>query len=137
MGSFAKRLCSFFVLVTMGATGVAPSASSRRYAKRAAPYESPEAAGDLDPAFGNGGIQTNDFFGYEDGANGVAVQTNGKIVLVGYAQHGIDSSTSDFAITRYNPDGSLDREFGSAGKQTTDFFGHYDQANGVAIQPDG
>jgi uncharacterized delta-60 repeat protein len=133
-----KRLCSILALILLGPGAFAtPAAGARQDSGGSGRHQGPEAAGDLDPAFGNGGIQTTDFFGYEDGANGVAIQTDGKVVLVGYAQHGIDSSTSDFAITRYNQDGSLDQQFGSGGKQATDFFGHYDQANALAIQSDG
>ena len=42
----------------------------------------------------------------------------------------------DFALARYNPNGSLDTSFSGDGKQTTD-FGGVDEANGVAIQADG
>jgi uncharacterized delta-60 repeat protein len=93
--------------------------------------------GSLDQSFGNGGKQITDFFGNQDVVNSVAVQSNGKIVAAGYARHSADSSTSDFALARYNQDGSLDQSFGSGGRQTTDFFGHSDQAYDVAIQPDG
>ena len=46
------------------------------------------------------------------------------------ARHG------DFALARYNPNGSLDTSFSGDGKQTTDFGGST-RANGVAIQADG
>ena len=39
----------------------------------------------------------------------------------------------DFALARYNPNGSLDTSFSGDGKQTTD-FGGFDRANGVALQ---
>ena len=42
----------------------------------------------------------------------------------------------DFALARYNPNGSLDTSFSGDGKQTTD-FGGFDQAKAVAIQGDG
>ena len=47
----------------------------------------------------------------------MAIQGDGKIVAVG---HG-DSSGGDFALARYNPNGSLDTSFSGDGKQTTDF----------------
>ena len=43
----------------------------------------------------------------------------------------------DFALARYNPDGSLDPSFSGDGKQTTDFVGDRDAATGVALQGDG
>jgi hypothetical protein len=43
----------------------------------------------------------------------------------------------DFAIARYNGNGTLDASFGTAGKTSTNFAGLADQAFSVAIQPDG
>ncbi len=43
---------------------------------------------------------------------------------------------SDFALARYNTDGSLDNTFSDDGKLTSD-FGAYDNVNSVAIQSDG
>jgi uncharacterized delta-60 repeat protein len=86
--------------------------------------------GSLDTTFSDDGKQTTDFT-RADSARGVALQPDGKIVVVG------DSSAGDdFALARYNPDGSLDTTFSDDGKQTTD-FGNADSANGVALQPDG
>ena len=62
----------------------------------------------------------------------MAIQGDGKIVAVG--QRG--TRRHDFALARYNPDGSLDTSFSGDGKQTTD-FGADDGATGVAIQGDG
>jgi uncharacterized delta-60 repeat protein len=87
------------------------------------------AAGDLDVSFGIDGRVTTDFGG-SDGASEVAIQPDGKIVAAGSA-HG-----DDFALARYNRDGSLDTSFDGDGKVTTD-FGGVDAASDVAIQPDG
>ncbi len=65
--------------------------------------------------------------------NSMAVQTDGKVVVAGYAWNG---SNNDFAMARYNTDGSLDNTFSSDGKQTTS-FGANDYANSVVIQNDG
>ncbi len=43
----------------------------------------------------------------------------------------------DFAVARFNADGSLDLSFGNGGKVTTDFNGQTDRAFAVAIQGDG
>ncbi len=92
------------------------------------------ANGTLDPNFSGDGRQTTDFGG-DDGANGVALQGAGRIVAVGVG--GADTSGfDDFALARYNPNGSLDPSFSGDGKKTTD-FGSFDGALGVALQPDG
>ena len=89
--------------------------------------------GSLDATFGSGGKVTTDFGG---GAEAVALQPDGKIVAAGSASPGA-TIFSDFALARYNPDGSLDATFGSGGKVTTEFTGNFDQANAVALQPNG
>jgi uncharacterized delta-60 repeat protein len=88
--------------------------------------------GTLDPTFSGDGKQTTSFGGYFDGAAAVALQGDGKIVAVGHA----GAANGDFALTRYNANGSLDTTFSGDGKQTTDFGGD-DGAAAVAIQGDG
>ncbi|MCP4540894.1 MAG: DUF11 domain-containing protein, partial [Chloroflexi bacterium] len=99
------------------------------------------APGDLDPGFDSDGKQTADFFGLGDRANGVAVQSDGKIIVVGYAFSTMNG-TDDFALARYNYNGSLDTTFGTSyspynGAINFDFYSSStnDQANGIAIQP--
>ncbi len=72
------------------------------------------------------------YFLGSDHATGVAIQDDGKIVVVGDA---VDSFTpaSAFAVARYNPNGSPDRSFSGDGKQTTS-FPDYAGANAVALQ---
>jgi uncharacterized delta-60 repeat protein len=93
--------------------------------------------GSLDASFGSGGKTTTDFSGSggSDGANAIAIQSNGRILAAGFAFNG--TTDFDFALTRYDSNGSLDASFGSGGKVTTDFFGNLDQANAIAIQSDG
>ena len=46
--------------------------------------------------------------------------------------------TKDFALARYNPDGSLDDSFGTGGRVLTDFGSSADdEARAVALQSDG
>ncbi len=91
--------------------------------------------GSLDTSFSGDGKQTTDFGG-NDLALGVAIQGNGRIVVVG--RGGINNlGNTDFAIARYNPNGSLDTTFSGDGKQTTDFGGSEERATGVALQADG
>jgi uncharacterized delta-60 repeat protein len=84
--------------------------------------------GSLDTSFDGDGKVTTDFGGL-DGALGVAIQPDRKIVAAGF-------TGDDFSLARYNLDGSLDTSFGGDGKVTTD-FGGFDQAFEVAIQPNG
>ncbi|MEX2172770.1 MAG: PKD domain-containing protein [Pirellulaceae bacterium] len=93
--------------------------------------------GVLDPTFDSDGRVNTDF-----GSSGfdvvfdVAIQGDGKIVAVGQTD-GVDF-LPDFAVARYNADGSLDAGFGSGGLVMIDFgSGTEDIAKGVVIQPDG
>jgi uncharacterized delta-60 repeat protein len=92
------------------------------------------APGDLDVTFSGDGKQTT-AFGGSDGANGVALQPNGKTVAVGFALTGTGGGR--FALARYNPNGSLDTSFSADGRVFTNFRGSGEGANGVAIQPNG
>src|SRR6476660_10319386 len=60
------------------------------------------AAGDLDISFGSGGKVLTPVSNGR--ANAVAIQPDGKIVAAGI---GRDGASGDFALTRYNIDGSL------------------------------
>jgi uncharacterized delta-60 repeat protein len=90
--------------------------------------------GSLDTSFSGNGKQRTYFFG-SDHATGVAIQGDGKIVVVGDA-YNLTTDAADFAIARYNPDGSLDTSFSGDGRQTT-AFGGYAAADAVALQGDG
>ena len=90
-------------------------------------------AGALDPSFSApDGKLTTDFGGVSF-ADDVAIQADGKIVVAGTD----NSHTGDFALARYNTDGSLDTSFSCDGKQVTDFAGNVEVGNGVAVQSDG
>jgi uncharacterized delta-60 repeat protein len=98
--------------------------------------------GSLDTSFSHNGLQNTNIEDV-DAANGIAIQPDGKIVAVGHADVlTVDSPdfpvSGDFALARYNTDGSLDTSFSDNGKQTTDFFGvRFDSAAAVALQDDG
>ncbi|RIK41779.1 MAG: hypothetical protein DCC55_10755 [Chloroflexi bacterium] len=89
--------------------------------------------GTLDAAFDTDGIVTTDF-GSADFGYAVTTQSDNKIIAVGYARVG---QSYDFALARYNSDGSLDTTFGNAGKVTTDFTGNDEHAYAVVLQDDG
>jgi uncharacterized delta-60 repeat protein len=95
------------------------------------------AAGDLDPAFGNAGRVMTDFDQSTDIAHAVAMQADGKIVVVGTTYRNTDYSSEDFAIARYNANGTLDPTFGVNGRVTTDFPGLAAVASAVVVQADG
>lgn len=85
--------------------------------------------GDLDLSFGGSGKITTDFSGNFDIAFDVVVQPDRRIVVGG-------TNLLDFALVRYDSNGSLDSSFGLGGRVTTD-FGLSDQAHVIGLQPDG
>jgi uncharacterized delta-60 repeat protein len=95
------------------------------------------ADGDLDPTFGTGGMLMTDIHRSTDLANAVAIQADGKLVVVGQTYQNNDYSDEDFVVARYNTDGTLDNSFGSRGRVRTDFPGLAAVPSGVVIQPDG
>lgn len=100
----------------------------------AASYTANAQPGSLDNTFGTGGKVTTTFGTADDYGNSVAIQSDGKIVVAGISKPG---TNFDFALVRYNSDGTLDNTFGTSGKVTTDFGGADDRGNSVAIQLDG
>src|SRR5206468_220084 len=104
--------------------------------------------GTLDATFGNSGQVVTDFgpvfvgsdpsncalpladFHGVDVAFALALQPDGKLVAAGV-------STGDFALARYNADGSLDTSFGTCGRVITDFAGDDAAASALVVQPDG
>lgn len=93
-----------------------------------------EADGTLDGGFGSGGKVITDFGGSNEVGHGVAVQSDGKLVVAGDAYNGSDY---DFALVRYNSDGTLDASFGTGGRVLTDFGGSQDYGRSVAVLDDG
>src|SRR5437870_6410986 len=90
--------------------------------------------GSLDTSFGNGGKVSTSVGQPFNYAYGIAIQADGKIVVAGYA--GGYGPTRDFAVVRYETDGSLDTSFDGDGKVIIDMGGD-NFANDLAIQPDG
>ncbi|MEX2140632.1 MAG: hypothetical protein WD894_15320, partial [Pirellulales bacterium] len=95
------------------------------------------SSGTLDLNFGadGNGKRTTNFDSSENYATSVALQGDGKIVVAGYSLQG--SRSYDFALARYNSDGSDDTTFGIGGKVTTDFAGSYEAGTSVALQSNG
>src|SRR5204862_6067062 len=82
--------------------------------------------GSLDTSFNGSGIVLTPV-GIAGYTNSVAIQTDGKIVVVG------SNRNDSFAIVRYNPNGSLDTTFNGSGVVLTPVG----SATSVAIQTDG
>ena len=104
--------------------------------------------GCLDSTFGGTGfVHTDPYPAYAsngDSAYAVVVQADGKVVVMGRAR--ISSTDVDFAVVRYNLDGSLDISFGDPdplnpslrrGYTVTAISTGFDYANALVLQPDG
>ena len=88
------------------------------------------APGDLDPSFGSGGmvklVESED----ESYAEGIAVQSDGKIVVAGQEK-------GNAVVLRLLQNGQPDTGFGTAGKVTLVMPGGFSELRTVALQPDG
>ena len=87
------------------------------------------APSDLDLTFGSTGKVTTAFGSGSDTAYSMALQSDGKIVVVGVTNSGIGGC----AVARYNSDGSLDTSFNLTGKLTTPGI----DGKSVTVQSDG
>jgi len=91
------------------------------------------SSGMVDPSFGTNGRVRTQIGGFSF-ARDVALQADGKAVVVGFANDGVQK----FAVARYNTNGSLDSSFGNGGIVTTRIENAIrNDAFGVAIQSDG
>ncbi|SDX40540.1 delta-60 repeat domain-containing protein [Allochromatium warmingii] len=88
--------------------------------------------GTLDTSFDNDGWLKTDLGG-QDEAFSIALQNDGKILLVGSTEL---NDNGNLSLARYNADGSLDTSFNSSGWVTTD-FGGWDEGLNVTLQDDG
>ena len=88
----------------------------------------------LDPSFGTNGILIDKILQGSTFYTCTAIQIDGKILSAGYTWNG---QNYDFALIRYNKDGTVDSTFSKGGIQLTDFGGTDDKATGIAIQGDG
>jgi uncharacterized delta-60 repeat protein len=91
--------------------------------------------GSIDSSFGDAGKVTTDFNTSFDWAYAIVLQPDGKIVVGGVTDAG---GSRDLALARYNPDGSLDPDFGDDGLVTAGLRPlSADTIHGLALQPDG
>ncbi len=93
------------------------------------------ANGSLDTSFDSDGKVTASFgITGENAAYALAIQADGKLVVAGSSGSG---SAVDFALARFNADGSLDNPFDGDGLATTSIGATSEEAYGAAIQSDG
>ncbi|MDD3160969.1 MAG: hypothetical protein PHX49_03465 [Bacteroidales bacterium] len=90
--------------------------------------------GTLDSSFGKDGIVTTAIGSSNDQISSMILQQDGRIVVAGNSYY---NRSYDFALARYNIDGTLDTSFDSDGKQVTGFGNNSDFASSVALQSDG
>ncbi len=97
------------------------------------------ADGTLDDSFDGDGkvvtpISTDDTFN-DDAANAVVIQSDGKLVAAGYTQPEGGTFDEQFALVRYDTDGTLDDSFDGDGKVVTPFSTERDEANALVALP--
>jgi uncharacterized delta-60 repeat protein len=96
------------------------------------------ADGTPDNSFGVNSIVTTNFSANSnEGITSIALQADGKIVAAGSSGPFNSGRDYQFAIARYNANGTLDANFGSGGKTTTNIGDYEDNASALVIQPDG
>ena len=95
--------------------------------------------GTLDTTFGTGGTSEVDFGGISDGPSVVLLQPDGKIIAAGSADFSfsLGSGDSNFALARFNANGTLDTTFGTDGRATLDLGGGDEHATGAVLVPGG
>jgi uncharacterized delta-60 repeat protein len=93
--------------------------------------------GSLDTSFGSGGTVTTPISAYSLEPGGVALQPDGKVVVVGTDNVYVSGVyTRLIILVRYNANGTLDTTFGTGGIVTTN-FAQWSGATCVAVQADG
>ena len=93
------------------------------------------ADGSLDTTFDGDGKLTTPIGTLNDVGNAIAIQTDGKILIAGSTE--ATSGVNDFAVVRYNADGSLDNLYGTGGKKTIDFNSTNDLGNAIVLDSSG
>jgi len=93
------------------------------------------AKGRLDKTFGGDGKVVTKMTTEYEFASAVAVQANGRLVVVGRASR--EGTADNFGVFRYKPGGALDQSWSGNGKTFTDFGSGNDTARDVGIQENG
>lgn len=95
--------------------------------------------GIIDTSFGtNGKVVTSMGANNNNSAFAVAIQPDGKIIVAG--TYISPRGDNDYALVRYNANGTIDQTFGIDGKAITDFVSvnnNYSYIHSIHLQPDG
>jgi uncharacterized delta-60 repeat protein len=125
--TFRRRAEAYDVAIQADGKIIALGTSGRRQKFALVRYN---VDGSFDVGFGGDGKVLTDVADGDDTGNGIVIQADGRIVAAG-------TSGCDFAVARYNTDGSMDTTFGVGGKITSDLGLACQSALDVATQADG
>ena len=92
--------------------------------------------GTLDQTFGQQGVTITDVDALEVGFD-IAKGTDGSIIVCGTSGQAGFGVPRDFIVLRYSAEGTPDNSFGTGGHTITSIDVDFDDANAVAVQPDG
>ena len=128
--AFAVALQADGKIVVAGSNDVSPKGKSFALVRY-------NADGSLDTTFGNGGKVVTSFGSQSDTAYAVVVQPDGRIVAGGHANTALRGI--DFALARYEANGTLDASFGNNGQVITPIHGlnGRDSIYALALQTTG
>lgn len=93
--------------------------------------------GSADNTFGTNGVAQANLGTANSWITSLAVQSDGKIVAAGFTYINYSFQPNNFAVARFNSDGTTDNSFGSAGKVIIAFSFNDTKANSLVIQTDG
>ncbi len=93
-----------------------------------------QSNGTLDPTFDTDGMLTTAIGTGNEEILALTIDSNGKIIAGGFSSNG---SNNDFALARYNSDGSLDTSFDADGKLTTPIGTGNERITSLAIDSSG
>lgn len=94
------------------------------------------ANGTLDTTFSGDGLLTTSMGTADSTGKALAIQNDGKLVVVGSAYQGT-TPKYDMAVARYLSNGNLDTTFDGDGKAYVNFANKYDHGSAIALQADG
>ena len=94
------------------------------------------ANGSADATFGTGGTVEADFAGYSESGTDVGIQPDGKVVVAATLRS-VTTGGNDFAVARYNADGTPDAAFGAGGSVVESVGSAVGGPTRVLVQPDG
>jgi uncharacterized delta-60 repeat protein len=93
--------------------------------------------GAVDTSFGNNGVVSTMIGAASAEASGVAVQPDGKILVTGSCLPIGTSNATEFCLSRYLSNGTLDTSFNVTGTLVSNIVTGRERAHAVALQPDG